>query len=183
MPRKLPRVDPNGEFVLKGSAWNDLCNRIEWLEGLTVATGSGLEIHRQPAGPVLAARIISRAAVWAKLTQRSGDDDRIYAWTQAIPISTGWELVEGGTVGTLEEDFAFDDTEEIDRLDLTNKYVLLIPRVPYKQPDEQVLICRKIVHNCEQKPQKQWMVRSGVTQNTLGYGYLAAHPNEPNPAP
>lgn len=69
MPAKLPRVAPGSRFVLSGSMWNELCDRIERCEALTVAQGGPLEMLEGGAGKVLAAKWgMGRPIVRVKVT-------------------------------------------------------------------------------------------------------------------
>lgn len=51
---KLPRSNGQARVVISGPVWDEICERIEWLEGLAVADGTGLELHPEPGGPVIA---------------------------------------------------------------------------------------------------------------------------------
>lgn len=63
--------------------------------------------------------------VFAKLTSRHSTDLWVYAWSQARPTATGWELVAGGLSGTTSDRPAlYPDTTST--VDLTNLYVILV---------------------------------------------------------
>lgn len=116
----------------------------------------------------------------AKLTSRSGTDDRIYAWTEAIPNAAGWEvLTPGGATGEFDKTPALDITDPDIRVDVTNAFVPL-GRGRYRDAGGTVKPCWYVLGYRLPKAEHQWMSMTMVSANQWGAEMDRIHGLVPN---
>lgn len=108
MPAPLPRSNGQQMVVIAGPLWDELCDRVEKLEGLKVANGSGLELLDQPGGKVLGGRPARKDWFWAHITAPNGTNFG-HEWFEVVPVDPApavssdagdnFEALPGGRAG------------------------------------------------------------------------------------
>lgn len=97
MPAPLPRARGQQYVILEGPVWDELCDRMEKVEGLKVANGSPLEILDLPGGKVLGMK--PRAGEGPTTGQY-----QFMVYTMVSQNAAGWDFVRAHGILEVEEE-------------------------------------------------------------------------------